>query len=48
MTSERRNKHKPGQIVAKLRDATASVVMGRNSNGRIEWKAADGRSLKGI
>jgi len=26
----------------------ASVVMGRNSNGRVDWKAADGRSLKEI
>jgi hypothetical protein len=31
MTSERRNKHKPGQIVAKLRDATASVITGCDS-----------------
>jgi hypothetical protein len=26
----------------------ASVVMGRNSNGRIDWKTADGRPLKEI
>jgi hypothetical protein len=26
----------------------AAVVMGRNANGRIEWRAADGRALKAI
>jgi hypothetical protein len=26
----------------------ASVVMGRNSNGRIDWKTADGKTLKEI
>jgi hypothetical protein len=26
----------------------ASVVMGRNANGRIDWKTADGRTLKDI
>ena len=24
----------------------AAVVLGRSANGRIEWKAADGRTLK--
>ena len=26
----------------------AGVVLGRNANGRVEWKAADGRTLKEI
>jgi hypothetical protein len=26
----------------------AAVVLGRSANGRIEWKAADGRTLKEI
>jgi hypothetical protein len=26
----------------------AAVMMARNANGRIEWKAADGRTLKQI
>ena len=25
-----------------------SVVLGRSANGRIEWKAKDGRTLKAI
>lgn len=27
---------------------TAAVVLGRSANGRVEWKAADGRTLKEI
>jgi Domain of unknown function (DUF4357) len=26
----------------------AAVVLGRSANGRVEWKAADGRTLKEI
>ena len=28
--------------------STAAVVLARSANGRVEWKAADGRTLKEI